>query len=326
VDELYAAALAFTNNDPDGNGKKDSFGLSGRGLIAFGSIFGAYGSGLYGGLPNIYIKNGQVVSSITDPDAVKAIEAAKRFIDAGIVDPELFANTNASFIRDKAFQGKVGIIRETWSGFQQDAHMALQKAADPKAEWIPIKALKGGIGEPMDGIWRISTPTNMYAISAAAGKNREKMAAITKMLNYIAGEEGSRLVQFGIEGKNYVVENGKVKGLSFSDVTWIYSWQFIGRDDLPYLSVRFPNQIPLIEFAKAEPRIQILNGFVDYPEGFIASDAATYAEQELIKFLYGKRPLSEYNDYVKTMMELYKLKAWLDSAPAQIAQFGFNVK
>lgn len=72
LDELYDVAVAFTNDDPDGNGKNDTFALTGNnGLRAFSAIFGAYGVALptnSGALPSIYVKDGNLVSTVTDPD------------------------------------------------------------------------------------------------------------------------------------------------------------------------------------------------------------------------------------------------------------------
>ncbi len=48
VEQLSAVALAFTKDDPDGNGKPDTFGLTGGKLGAFAPIFGAFGVGMPG--------------------------------------------------------------------------------------------------------------------------------------------------------------------------------------------------------------------------------------------------------------------------------------
>ena len=89
LDELYDVAVAFTNDDPDGNGKNDTFALTGNnGLRAFSAIFGAYGVALptnSGALPSIYVKDGNLVSTVTDPDIKDAILEAKKFVDAGVI-------------------------------------------------------------------------------------------------------------------------------------------------------------------------------------------------------------------------------------------------
>jgi putative aldouronate transport system substrate-binding protein len=279
VEEFFAVAQAFTNNDPDGNGKKDTYGLTGTGIATFSSIFGSLGVGLSGGLPAIYIKNGQLVSSVTDPDARDAILAAKHFIDAGVVDPEILANSTEQVLQDKAFQGRVGIVRIGWSGFMKDEHIAMAKAGNSNAEWIPIHVLNNGNGKALNGVYQIGTAPHMFAVPVSIAKDTIKRNAIFNLLNYVSQGEGYLLAQYGIEGVNFRMNNGKVEPITFSDIGHVWLYQFTGRDEMPYLAARFPNQEGVINFAATEKRIEGLNGFVDYPAGFVASDAATYAEQ-----------------------------------------------
>jgi putative aldouronate transport system substrate-binding protein len=325
VDDLYTVAVAFTNNDPDGNGKKDTYGLTGTGLHTFASVFGSYGVGIDTGFPVIYVKNGQLVSSITDPDAVTAINAAKRFIDAGVVDPDLFANTEGT-IQDKGIQGAVGIVRARWSSFvlRDAARFALATAVNPKADWIWITALKNSNNTSVNGVFQVgaSDQSRISVIPASLAKNPEKLNAVYKFLNYQTTKEGSRLVQFGIEGVNYREDNGKIEILDTSTTTHLWYYQFLGREELPYLSIRFGPQMEMINTAANEPRIEGLNGFVDYPDGFTASDVQTYVEQEIVKFLYGQRPISQYNDFINTLNTLYNFKAYMDAAQAQLTQVG----
>jgi putative aldouronate transport system substrate-binding protein len=323
VDDLYNIARAFTYNDPDGNGKDDTFGITGLGIGAFASIFGSFGVGLNTGFPYIYVKDGNLVSSVTDPDVIEAINAAKRFIDAGVVDPELIGNRGLNILLDKASQGKVGIVRSRWSDFLKDDHVKMLKAGNSDAEWIWNGYLKNGNRTPYNGTWDISTPTSIFSIPTTLAKNNEKLNGLFQLLNYISKDEGFRLVQYGIEGKNYRINNGNVESIDFGNIGHIWFWQFLGRDEGTYLSVRFPNQKEVIDFSAREPRVECLNGFVDYPEGFVASDVATFAEQEIIKFLYGQRPISEYRDFLETLMGLYKFREYMDNAKIQLAKQNF---
>ena len=54
-DELLAVSKAFAEQDPDGNGKKDTFGLTGGKLGTFAPFFGGYGVGYYA---EFYVKDG----------------------------------------------------------------------------------------------------------------------------------------------------------------------------------------------------------------------------------------------------------------------------
>lgn len=335
LDELYDVAVAFTNDDPDGNGKNDTFALTGNnGLRAFSAIFGAYGVALptnSGALPSIYVKDGNLVSTVTDPDIKDAILEAKKFVDAGVIDPELFGNTGSQPVQDKAFQGKVGMTRIEWSLFAKDIHIEQAKAVNPDASWKPMGTIGGGNGKELDGEWQIGTPVHMFAIPATLSQSPEKKEALFKVLNYLSTEEGNRLVAYGPEGTYHQVNaDGEVELINNdlwkkSDLqAYLYNYQFTGRgDESKYLIIRNPMSRDVIEFAAAQPRIKCLNGFVDFPEGFVASDAATFAEEELIKFIYGRRPIEEYDEFVKTLKEVYSYQSYLDAAGETLQSMGY---
>lgn len=335
LEELYNVAVAFTNDDPDGNGKSDTFALTGNnGLRALSPIFGAFGVALptnSGALPSIYVKDGALVSTVTDPDIKEAIAEAKRFVDAGVIDPELFGNTGSQPVQDKAFQGKVGMARIEWSLFAKDVHTEQAKAVNPDASWIPVGTIGGGNGKELDGDWQIGTTVHMFAIPTTLSQTPEKMEALFKVLNYLSTEEGNRLVAYGMEGTLHEINAAGEVELINSDLwketdlqTYMYNYQFTGRgDESVYLMIRNPTIRNVIEFAAAQPRIECLNGFVDFPEGFVASDAATFAEEELIKFIYGRRPIEEYDDFVETLKGLYNYQSYLDLAEETTRALGY---
>ncbi|MGO4273196.1 ABC transporter substrate-binding protein, partial [Paenibacillus sp. TAF58] len=66
-----------------------------------------------------------------------------------------------------------------------------------------------------------------------------------------------------------------------------------------------------------------LAGFVDMPNGYNDADAKRYIEEEFSKFLYGKRPLSEYDSFLKTLETSMNYKAYLDAANKQIKELGY---
>jgi putative aldouronate transport system substrate-binding protein len=321
VDEFFTVAQAFTTRDPDGNGKNDTYGITGQGINTFASIFSAYGVAMESGPLAVYVKNGQLVSTVTDPDIVKAITAAKRFIDAGVVEPEILANKSVDIIRDKALQNKAGIVRQQWSDLLKDEFVKLAQSTIPDAKWTWIHGLKDNNDNTQNGSFA-SGPQFMFGMPAVITKTPEKQAAVFKLLNYEASQEGALLVQQGFEGKNYRIANGQIESIDTTDIPHLWLWQFIGRDEMSYLMIRFPRQKEVIQFAANEPRIIVQNNFIDYPAGYVAADATTFAEEELIKFLYGQRPLSEYSDFVNTLTTVYNFKSYMDGAKIQLTARG----
>jgi putative aldouronate transport system substrate-binding protein len=322
-DELLAVSKAFTENDPDGNGKKDTFGITGSKFDAFFNVLGAYGVGFGDGAPSFYVKDNKVVNSLYDPAMKDALASIHQLIASGSVDPELLANT-AVISRQKAVKGQAGILYTDWSSFTNSTTLEQIKAVNPNASWIQIEPIQGPGGK-YTSTWDIGNPAGLYAIPKALEKQPEKLQKVIDLLNYVSSKDGSLLVQYGIKGKHFNLEGDKVipTDLMAKEGAYFWLYQFTGRPELEYLKVKFAPQINYIEFAQKTPRIEGLNGFVDYPSGYNPGDASRYIEEELTKFIYGKRPLSEYDSFSKTLEGTMNYKAYLDAAEKKLKELGY---
>ncbi len=114
IEEFEQVLDAFTNGDPDGNGQKDTFGLSmslDKGFMTqmagADAIIGAYTDHL----PKIWTENeaGELVYGSVDPSLKPVLGVLRGWMEKGYIDPEagILDQTKAS----EAFvQGKSGII------------------------------------------------------------------------------------------------------------------------------------------------------------------------------------------------------------------------
>lgn len=322
LDELTTVLKAFTEADPDGNGKKDTYGLTGQQLNAFNPIFGAFGVGNPAS-EDLYVKDGKVVSALYDPKVKDALAYIKSLIDAGVVDPELLTNTSNPIYVEKAIKGQVGMGWFGWSLLIKDEPLQQIKTVNPNANWVQIDPPKGEGGQS-DSAFDIGASSGILAIPKSLEKDPEKLQKIFDLLNYVSGD-GARLVQFGIEGRNYTVENGKVAVTDkIGEVSYAYMYQITGRPEMEYLSTKFPKQSEAIQFAVKLPRMEKLNGFVDAPDGYNPTDANRFIQQELARFLYGKRPLSEYDEFLSTLSKSMNYDAYLDAATKQLNGLGYG--
>ena len=64
VDDVYKVAYAFTYNDPDGNGKNDTIGYSGKAPYGFEPIANAYDTALGN---YIIVRDGKVTNTLSQP-------------------------------------------------------------------------------------------------------------------------------------------------------------------------------------------------------------------------------------------------------------------
>jgi len=104
LEEFEAAMYAFAKNDPDGNGKNDTYGLSTTGLW---SVYGAYGY-----LPDRWSdKDGKLVYGAVQPEMKEALAKLAQWYKDGVIDPEFITGENKGgyFAISHAFvNGRIG--------------------------------------------------------------------------------------------------------------------------------------------------------------------------------------------------------------------------
>ncbi|RAV19596.1 extracellular solute-binding protein [Paenibacillus contaminans] len=320
LEEFMTVAKAFTEQDPDGNGKKDTYGFTGAKLDSFATIFGAHGVGAPG---SFYEKNGKVTNAYYDPAMPDALKFIKSVFDSGVVDPEIMTNKGNIEVQ-KAFQGKAGFIFKGWTDMAKDEFIAQYKAINPQAEWIQMAPLKGPGGQ-FDGSYDFDRPSRYWVIPKALEKDKAKLQKVFDLINYVSGEEGNRLVMYGLEGKHYNMKDGKVvpTDLMAKEGNYFNLYQITGRPNKEYLAIKFPNQAAATEFAIQTPRIHSFDSSVIPPSDFNKADADRFAEEEMIKFVSGKRPISEYPDFLKTFETTFKYKLYVEAGEKQIKEQGF---
>lgn len=320
LEEFLTVAKAFTEQDPDGNGKKDTYGFTGAKLDGFATIFGAHGVGNPGAF---YEKEGKVINAYYDPAMPEALKYIKSLFDAGVVDPEIMTNKGNVEVQ-KAFQGKAGLIFKGWPEIAKDEFVAQYKAINPNADWIQMTPLKGPGGQ-FDGSYDYDRPSRYWVIPKAVEKDKAKLQKVIDLINYVSGKEGNTLTMYGLEGKHYNMKDGKVvpTDLMAKEGNYFNVYQITGRPNKEYLAIKFPNQAAATEFAIKTPRIRSFDSSVIPPTDFNKADADRFAEEEMIKFVSGKRPISEYADFLKTLETTFKYKAYVDAGAKQIKEQGF---
>lgn len=321
VDELLNVATAFTQQDPDGNGKADTYGLIGNadGLAIFQPILGAYGVGAPG---TFYMKDGKLVNSYDDPAMKDALGFIAKLSQAGVVDPE-WASTTGTQHRDKAIQGLGGIVFIDWPQITKVEYIEQIKTVNPNAEWIQLPAIEGPAGASA-GTWDIGTAPGMFAMPRTLEQQPEKLQKAIDLLNYVAEGDGLQLVEYGVKGRHFNVEGDKVVPTDLmateANYTWVY--QLTGRPELQYLQTKFASQAEYIEFAQQQPRIEVLNGFLTPPAGYNPADVDRFTTEQMINFIKGARPLSEYDAFLEELNTTFNYQTYRDAAQQQLTELG----
>lgn len=109
LDEFVDLMYRFANEDPDGNGVKDTYGLSQDGMHA---IYGAYGLVIDNRGSYYFVeRNGQVVDCATAPEFKEALALMRQMYEDGVIDPEFITgeNTGGYWALSHAFiQSRIG--------------------------------------------------------------------------------------------------------------------------------------------------------------------------------------------------------------------------
>lgn len=311
TEQFLAVAKALTEKDPDGNGKNDTYGFSGRPTEALGPLFGAYGVTYPG---SFYVKDGKLVNSIYDPAMKDALAYIKSLFDAKVVDPDFLANTKLQH-KDKALQGQLGLFYFNWPNLKEEEY----KKVNADMNWVQIDPPQGPGGP---GAYAKDISGQILVIPKSVEKDKAKLDKIIELLNYLTSEEGSKLAMYGIKDQHYTEENGVITVKEVLKDTLGYAYQIVGRDEMVYLKNKFPDREAAFTFAANQPFIQVYDGMITPPEGFVLADAKRFIEEELWKFVYGKRSLDTYDDFVKQLESTFKYKSYVEAAEQQLKEQG----
>lgn len=316
LDDLLEVSKAFTTRDPDGNGKNDTIGITSE-LTVLASLV----MPLHGVTDGFYLKNGQMVHGIYQQEMKDAVAYMKKMIDSGSIDPEIASNKLANY-KDKAFQGKAGIVVMDWTNIVKDEARKVWKGANPNADWIMVNQLSGPTADTVATRERGATGAYM-AISKSVEKDKAKLDKIFELFNYVSKGEGLDMVQFGLKDVHFKSENGKTvltDKTSEAAFTWLY--QLAGRPEAAYLSTKFPAQEPYIQANEKIKVIETYNSYVTLPPDFNAADAGRFRQEELLKFYYGKNKLEAYDDFLKKLDTTFKFKAFVDNGLKELKELG----
>ncbi len=225
TDEFLAVMHAFTEKDPDGNGKDDTYGYgaflelspTNEGLgKRFDPIFGAFG---VAGTWNLASKETAGLN-VNKPEYYDAMAFVKRMVDEKVIDPNWLAYKKDDY-RAAWKQGRFGIMREQNAAFASESNYAPFDNNFPNGSWIVIDPPVGPDGKSSVGTY--ATSYRRYCVSEKAAK-AGKLEAIAKLLEWMSSDEGYYLLGWGQEGINYVLDaNGVPTSEGLADPSKAYN-------------------------------------------------------------------------------------------------------
>lgn len=195
LDDYYTVLKAFTEQDPDGNGKKDTYGLSTAGMYELQGFFSS------AGLKQRYVeKDGKLDVPYSTDAAIPVYEWLNKLYKEGILDPN-FATNDTGKMRNLFLTDRVGMITywDAWVGMlnntrkQQDANTAFE-----------AKGLPGAVGPNGNYMLRRGDP-DVWVIPV----NAEHPKTAFEFIEWWHSKDGIVLGSMGIKDNDYTENGGK---------------------------------------------------------------------------------------------------------------------
>ena len=197
------------------------------------------------GMKNYYEKDGKLFFDVRDPDYLEMVKYMNGLYRDGLLDKEWAVNKEQIFTQ-KAGSGRVAAT----VGLSSDGNRLLKEdnGEDTDKQFYMFKVVADGV-DPDKTTFSPRSSLGWDAIGITV-KNEHPVETI-KFMNFLASEEGQYLLMWGIEGKDWDMEDGKhvprpetLQGFkddwnTFAKETGIRKWTWFikngyGSDGTPY--------------------------------------------------------------------------------------------
>ena len=288
VDDYVALFKAIRDDDLDGDGKKDTFGITTADNTdeldsIFDQAFGETASWLKD-------SSGQWINArVSDQEKAKiAFYASLR--EQGLYDPE-YITTHWDVKEDKFYSGRAGVILgssaeviDIYGGKMAQAH------PDQKPELVLLDPPKGPGGQGLKAV-DVSKESRGFAISSQSQHKDEAF----KLLDFMAGPDGQNIDRLGFEGQEYTKDGGTYK---FTDkmATWYARFSQSANWTPP---AQWMGQAAQDSLKNVTKYFKADNAFV-WPADYASDLDATenVYRSWVYKFISGQAPMTDWDKYV----------------------------
>ncbi|MFB3163808.1 extracellular solute-binding protein [Neobacillus sp. 179-J 1A1 HS] len=201
IEDFHEMLRAFTFNDPDKNGKDDTYGIvmnQGQPFTYYAPFFGA---------PNKWEvkKDGKFVRDVTTDEFFESIKFQKQLYDEGLMNKDFTVIDRPEWTA-AVETGKAGVMIDT-SNSTQNIELGAQKS-NPNAKFSMFSILENGKGKR---IFAEGGHNGFFLFPKASLETEEELKKALGFFDKLASEEGSNLLAWGIEGVHYNVVDGKAE-------------------------------------------------------------------------------------------------------------------
>ena len=203
-------AVAFAKNDPDGNGQNDTAGFTPTGPFCLTSQ--AWPG--FGYTDDRWMKDtdGKYRKAISGEKTFSMMKFFRTMYQAGGLDPD-FATLENNQAMEKFAAGKVGIYGRQISPTHLNTVMNAWNKVQPDKDFASSVVLMSG---PLveDNYTRFSEMSYWSESYFNASVDDTKMDRLMQLYDWLLSDEGKNVMAYGIEGKDWQLENGAIKLLT----------------------------------------------------------------------------------------------------------------
>lgn len=224
TDEVLEMARAFTEEDPDGNGRNDTIGLTERSDLYFGA-FKTVSS--WFGTPNGWgMENGEILPEFMFDEYIDTLNFFKELHSNGYINQD-FPVASKTDQTNMFVSGKAGMLIGAMGGVEGLYNDAVQ--LNPDVEFDVHNQIEGPHGE--FEIWSLPGYGNLLLFPKSTVETEEDLKHILSFYDQLMDPEIANLIMWGIEDEHYTVtENNMAKVISENQAVF-------DREVRPYLSL-----------------------------------------------------------------------------------------
>lgn len=200
VDEFYNMLKAFTNNDPDKNGKNDTYGISS--MISNTSFSPDFGL-MFGAPNNWAVKDGKFIKAEETPEYLEGLKFTKKLYDEKLLNQD-FASVDRPKYEGEFENGKAGVLNATTNNML--AFEARVQSHNKDAKIDGVSALEGPAGKRTMAD-RGSNGILMFPKSKV--KSEAQLKQLLGFFDKLSEKPMVDLFEWGIQGTHYELKDGK---------------------------------------------------------------------------------------------------------------------
>lgn len=197
MDEVYEMLVAFTHDDPDGNGQDDTYGLAARDLIR-GTVDQV---AVYYGAPNNWgLVDDQMTPAFMSDAYKQSLDFFRRLYAEKLINQDFAVSTETARLINTSKAGAYFAVLDDAETKHNDLYVL-----SPEAKLDILQNIEGPMGERV----RAESGYNgVFMFSKTSVKTEEKLLQILRFFNDMDKPAAADLIQWGVEGAHYDIIDG----------------------------------------------------------------------------------------------------------------------